>query len=110
MANKYKVDDRVRFGGKIGVIDNIGFSERNEEYLYIVRFGNGQKEKVLESEIMPAVGTDVRISTGQFDEAVKTLMYEVADDIPDDEQLNGVLEIVVAVCGRLKARLFERND
>lgn len=110
MANKYKVDDRVRFGEKIGVIDNIGFSEKNEEYLYIVRFGNGKKEKVLESEIAPAISEDVRITKTQFDEAVKALMYEAAEDVGDTDRLDGVLEIIGTICGQLKTRLFDRND
>lgn len=110
MANKYKVDDRVRHGDKFGVIDNIGFSEKNKECLYIVRFGNGQKEKVLESEITPAISEDVRITKAQYDEAVKALMYSIAEDVGDTPQLDGVLEIVGGVCGRLKARLFDKND
>lgn len=110
MANKYKVDDRVRLGDKFGVIDNIGFSEKNEEYLYIVRFGNGKKEKVLESEIAPAISEDVRITKAQFDEAVKALMYSVAEDVGDTDQLDRVLEIVGMVSRQLKTRLFEGNE
>lgn len=110
MASKYKIDDRVLYNGKVGEIDNIGYSDNNEEYHYIVRFENGKKKKALESEITPAGGEDVKITATQFDEAVKAYMYSVAEDVGDTDQLDGALEIVGIVCRQLKTRLFERND
>ena len=110
MASKYKMDDRVLYDGKVGEIDNIGYSERNEEYLYIVRFENGKKKKALESEIIPAAEEVVKITASQFDEAVKALMYSVSESADDTDHLDGALNIIGIVCQRLKIRLFERND
>lgn len=109
MSHKYRPGDRVRYNGKVGEIDNMGYSERNEENLYIVKFENGRKEKALESALSAAEEA-VRITPAKYDEAVKALMYSIAEDVGDTPQLDGVLEIVGGVCGWLKARLFEGND
>lgn len=108
MSHKYRPGDRVRYNGKVGEIDNMGYSEKHEENLYIVKYDNGKKEKALESALSAA--EEVRITVNQFDEAVKALMYSIAEDVGDTAQLDGVLEIVGGVCGRLKARLFDKND
>lgn len=109
---KFNVDDKVCINNsdKIGTIINFGYSERNDQYMYIVQYSNCKKEKALESELTAARDDIVRLTPNKFDEAVKALMYETAQDAESNEQLDFILELIGAVSSKLKARLFNENE
>jgi hypothetical protein len=102
----FKVGDEVhnlretRVGTITNIVDNIAIIEYPP---------HGTKEK-MPLKYLVKNEAEKRVSVEQFDEAVKALMYSIAEDVGDTAQLDGVLEIVGGVCGRLKARLFEGND
>lgn len=99
------VGDRARlaFNKKVGTITEI-ISD-----VAILKYPDGTKTKAPISLLV--VENDViSVTPAKYDEAVKALMYKVAEDVGDTDQLDNVLEIVGMVCGQLKARLFEGND
>lgn len=76
----------------------------------IVEYSDGQREKVLASELIVVQDNAIRLTPEKYDETVKALMYATAKDVGDSEDLDQVLEIIGAVCSQLKARLFGEND
>lgn len=75
----------------------------------IVKYPGGRKDKIQLGRLAK-YEAEKRVTAAQFDEAVKALMYSVAEDVGDTDQLDGVLEIVGMVSRQLKMRLFEGND
>lgn len=76
----------------------------------LIEYPDGKRKKVLESRLMAYQEDAIRITPGKFDDAVRAIMYETAEGMEDSELLDGALEVVGAVCSRLKARLFGEND
>lgn len=97
----FKTGDNVRILGekRVGEITKI-IDERA-----IVKYQNGEKIKAPLSYLSLS-SEDEGITPEKFDEAVKAVMYDVAKNVGDTDQLDGVLEIVGAVSSQLKARLF----
>lgn len=101
-----KVGDRVKW-----VFDekHTGTITHIIEDTAIVKYDDGTKHKDPVTSLVKV--DDVKMITAvQFDEAVKALMYEAAEDVGDTDQLDGVLEIIGTICRQLKTRLFEGND
>lgn len=96
-----KKDDRNR----VAIVDNVDCRPS-----IIIKYDNGEKEKVLESDLIEARDDSIRLTPERFDETVKALMYATAEDVGDTDKLDGVLEIIGAVCAQLKARLFDGRN
>lgn len=103
---KFQIGDRVRIIGdrETGTIVNI------IEEVALVKYANGSKKKISLVNLLPPLQGEITITREKFDEAVKALMYGVAENVGDTDRLDGVLEIVGMVCNDLKSRLFEGND
>lgn len=103
----FKVGDMVRIIGKreTGTIENI------IEDVAIVKYADGRKKKIGVVNLLPPLDDkSITITPEKFDEAVKALMYAAAEDVGDTDKLDGMLEIIGAVCSQLKARLFNGRD
>ena len=70
----------------------------------LVQYKTGKRKIALSALIAQH---ETSVTAAQFDEAVKSLMYQIADDVGHTAQLDQVLEIAAVVCKRLKTRLFE---
>lgn len=101
----FKVGDNVRVLGE----KRVGEITRIIDETAIIKYSKGDKIKTLLSYLSLS-SEDEGITPEKFDEAVKAVMYEVAEDIGDTDQLDGVLEIVGAVSARIKARLFDGGN
>lgn len=100
-----KEHDRVRVTGdrRIGEIVNI------IDQTIIVKYPGGDKRKVTGTEITRVTEDEIRITPSTFDEAVKAVMYETAEDAGETDQLDFMLELIAAVGSKLKARLFNEQ-
>lgn len=101
----FKIGDNVRIlkERRVGKITNI------IDDTAIVKFENSDKIKTRLSYLSYGESNDVIITPEKYDEAVKALMYTAAESAESDEQLNGILEVIGAICAQLKARLFDGN-
>lgn len=101
---KFQTGDRVRIIGKretgkiVNIIDDIA----------LVKYSDGTKKKIAISNLLPPLEEGITLTPAQYDEAVKALMYEAAEDAGDTDQLDGMLEVIGAICAQLKARIFQK--
>lgn len=101
----FNVGDRVRTkDDRTGVIVNADCRPT-----LIIGYHNGEREKILESELTKVKNETILISPAKFDNVVKALMYQAAEDAGDSKDLDFILEVIGMVCGQLKARLFDGN-
>lgn len=100
---KYKLDDTVisRATHRVGRIINIGYSERSSEWLYVVEFKNGEKEKLLERDVYLAPKDSVLISEKEFDSIITSILAEF-----HSEDADNLLPIVGHIASTIKNKLF----
>lgn len=103
----FKPGDRVRVIGETKVGEIVSLIED----VALVQYPKGNKRKITLVNLLPPLDDNsIRLTPETYDEAVKSIMYDIAADIGDTDQLDGVLEIVGAVSSQLKTRLFNKND
>lgn len=103
----FKIGDKVRIIGerKTGIIVKM------IDDIALVQYPNGQKKKIGVVNLLPPIedNDSIEITPEKYDEYVKALMYEAAENAKNDEQLDGILEVIGVICARLKMRLFDGN-
>lgn len=103
---KFRVGDEVQIAGQ----KEIATIEQIVDEVALVKYPDGKKMKTALAALLPPLTNEIVLTPDKYDEAVKALMFQVAEDVGDTDQLDSVLEIVGVVCRRLKTRLFEGND
>lgn len=101
----YNINDKVRIIGetKVGIIDCI------IEETAIVRYPDGKKKININCLVPPLADNSITLTPEKFDEAVKGVMYDAAEKATSDNQLDDILEVIAAVCSKLKSRVFDGN-
>ena len=100
----YKIGDRVLTpDNSIGIIDNI-IDDKT-----IVKYPNGNKMKYLLSDLDKAPSVTITITPEKYDDIVKVVMYDVAEDSENKDHLNFILELIGAVASKIKERLFNAD-
>lgn len=99
----FQIGDRVRVVGETVV----GEVERIIGDVAIVRYKDRKSKTHIENLV--AAGENYYITPARYDEVVKGLMYQAAEDAGNSEDLDYILKIIGMVCGQLKARLFDGN-
>lgn len=103
----FNIGDSVRIIGEratgkiVRIVDDIA----------LVQYPDGRKKKIGVCNLFPPIedSNNIELTPEKYDEAVKALMYTAAESAESDEQLNGILEVIGAICAQLKARLFDGN-
>ena len=98
-----KEHDRVRAIGhkEVGIIERI-FGD-----MAIVKYPDG-KYKIHTNVLETVKNDDLYLSKDEYDQAVKDLISDIGREF--DSNLEYVLEIVVMVCVKMRARLFPDDD